>query len=295
MITHGNKQISEIVYARKASDGGGAVRLTNIIRGAQVVFGGLKQKVALLMKATKAAILAAFGQTDGYAVIKATNAYLNALDATDPTKAFALAGFINEDPMMVCSLGIQPQGVTMPIRWLVGDGTATVTTSILAYPSTKIHMVYLITSFTTSNKKLIVSGKKWNSLYTTYGLYINSSSKRYFNAGETRELNTNISLNTVYDLQLDASKTTCTINGNVIGKSSFPGTVTDSGFIHNIAGRTQFIEINEHKLVPFIGTHRNGMVDLTTADFCPNSGNAFTDAYTFQDGVTTWTPLNQTP
>ena len=157
-------------------------------------------------------------------------------------------------------------------------------------------MVYLLTSFTTSNKTLIVAGKTWNSLYTSYGLFINSSSKRYFNAGEMRELDTYVFLNTVYDLKLDASKTTCTINGNTVtGKSSFPGTVTDSGFRHNIAGRTQFIEINEHKLVPFIGTHRNGMVDLTTADFCPNnSKNAFTDAYTFQDGVTTWTPLNQT-
>ena len=100
MITHGNKQISEIVYARKASEGGGAVRLTNIIRGAQVVFGGLKPLFAWLEKATNAAILAAFGQTDGYAVIKATNAYLNALAATDKTKATALAGFINEDPML---------------------------------------------------------------------------------------------------------------------------------------------------------------------------------------------------
>ncbi|MDY5075731.1 MAG: hypothetical protein SPE88_02975 [Paludibacteraceae bacterium] len=98
MIIHGNKQISERWYARKASEGGGAVRLTNIIRGAQVVFGGT---VGMWLKfETRAAILAAFGQTDGKAVIKATNAYLNALAATDPTKASALAGFINEDPML---------------------------------------------------------------------------------------------------------------------------------------------------------------------------------------------------
>lgn len=97
MITHGNKQISEIVYARKSSEGGGAVRLTNIIRGAQVVFGGLYPKVTWLYPPTRAAILAAFGQMDGKAVINATNAYLNALAATDPTKASALAVFINED------------------------------------------------------------------------------------------------------------------------------------------------------------------------------------------------------
>ena len=99
MITHGKKQISEIVYARKASEGGGAVRLTNIIRGAQVVFGGLAPNVKWLKAATKAAILAAFGKDDGYAVLGATNAYLNALAATDKSKASALAGFINHHPL----------------------------------------------------------------------------------------------------------------------------------------------------------------------------------------------------
>lgn len=102
MIIHGNKQISERWYARKASEGGGAVRLTNIIRGAQVVFGGT---VGMWLKyATRAAILAAFGQTDGKAVIKATNAYLNAIAATDPTKASALAAMINQYPMLVGGL-----------------------------------------------------------------------------------------------------------------------------------------------------------------------------------------------
>ena len=72
--------------------------------------------------ATQQAILGAFGARDGAAVIAATNAYLNALAATDRTKATALAALINEDPMMVCSLGLEVQGVAMPIRWLVGDG-----------------------------------------------------------------------------------------------------------------------------------------------------------------------------
>lgn len=104
MITHGNKQISEIVYARKASEGGGAVRLTNIIRGAQVVFGRLAPNVGWLKAATTQAILAAFGQTDGKAVIKATNAYLNALATIDSNKATALEGLINQYPMMVGGL-----------------------------------------------------------------------------------------------------------------------------------------------------------------------------------------------
>ena len=100
MIIHGNKQISGIIYSRKASDGGGAVALTNIIRGPQVVFGGLEPSFSSwLDNAAKAAILAAFGQRDGKAVIKATNRYLSVLNATDPTKAQALAGFINDYPV----------------------------------------------------------------------------------------------------------------------------------------------------------------------------------------------------
>ena len=47
-----------------------------------------------LLPATKQAILGAFGD-DGVAVIKATNAYLNGIAASDRDKATALAGFIN--------------------------------------------------------------------------------------------------------------------------------------------------------------------------------------------------------
>lgn len=137
MIIHGRKQISEIVYARKASEGGGAVRLTNMIRGGSVVFGGLEPNVyGWLMPATKAAIRGAFGAVDGTAVIKATNQYLNQLAASDRDKATALAGFINEDPMMVCSLGLEPQLTVlsgMPIRGMVSDGNAGFNTGL--YPN----------------------------------------------------------------------------------------------------------------------------------------------------------------
>lgn len=85
------------------------------------------------------AIMDAFG-VDGKAVIAATNEYLNGIAASDKAKATALAGFINEDPMMVCSLGLEPQGVTMPVRWLVGDGTAYITTQIIPSTNTLFKM-----------------------------------------------------------------------------------------------------------------------------------------------------------
>jgi hypothetical protein len=86
-----------------------------------------------LMHATKQAIMDAFG-ADNTAVIQATNEYLNGIAASDKAKATALAAFINEDPMMVCSLGLEPQGVTMPVRWLVNDasGNAYIDTDIRA-------------------------------------------------------------------------------------------------------------------------------------------------------------------
>lgn len=71
-----------------------------------------------LRYATMQAILGAFGATDGMAVIKATNAYLNGIAATDRDKATALAGFINEDPMMVCSLPLTIS-ITMPSRYAI--------------------------------------------------------------------------------------------------------------------------------------------------------------------------------
>ena len=85
-----------------------------------------------LSHAAKQAILGAFGD-DGWAVIKATNAYLNGIAASDRDKATALAGFINEDPMMVCSLGLEPELTTlpsMPIRLMDNNGTAYINTGV---------------------------------------------------------------------------------------------------------------------------------------------------------------------
>ena len=66
-----------------------------------------------LTHATQQAILAAFGE-EGMVVISKTNDYLNAIAATDPARAQQLADFINEDPLLVCSLV-----ETSKTRWLV--------------------------------------------------------------------------------------------------------------------------------------------------------------------------------
>lgn len=110
--------------------------------GSNLVWAGLKD-------AAIRAILGAFGQTDGMAVINATNAYLNQLAASGQAgkdKATALAGFINEDPMMVCSLGLEVEGVTMPIRWLVASGGAYINTGIYPEDNTISHVIGKIVS-----------------------------------------------------------------------------------------------------------------------------------------------------
>jgi len=102
--------------------GFGRYRITAASLGSNLMFGSL-----WLNYAAQQAIMDAFG-VDGPAVIAATNEYLNGIAASDKAKATALAALINEDPMMVCSLGLSVEGVTMPERSLKGDGTAYINT-----------------------------------------------------------------------------------------------------------------------------------------------------------------------
>lgn len=312
MIIHGNKQISEIVYARKASEGGGAVRLTNIIRGAQVVFSWLE-------KATKAAILAAFGKTDGNAVIKATNAYLNGIAATDKSKASALAGFINEDPMMVCSLGLQPQGVEMPRRWLVGDGKAWISlTDIVFSEATCVGWRYRLQSIIQNvGSGWWVHGVGGSSV----NCYVGISSKRnfaYSYGGNDIEGNVSAAnyWNKIVDYDLDLSRGTYTVSyqGNQIDRKTFTPPTAPSGnspmalycwrkmnngtagnIFQSSVSKAEFghNDTIEHIIVPY---KDNVMIDLLTGTKYgnANTSGSFSIAYTLPDG-TPWTPPNKTP
>ena len=283
MITHGNKQISEIVYARKASEGGGAVRLTNIIRGAQVVFGGLKPSFAWLEKATKAAILAAFGQTDGKAVIKATNAYLNALAATDKSKASALAGFINEDPMLVCSLV-----ETGKKRYLSSDGYAKIDLGInWAQANYQCDVEFTFLKVTKSG--FLFGTQVWSS--ATLLVHANSSGTPTIYANKTKVATQNEDGTTTVKLVNTSGYTGN--SGNRVCLMGFCGGHVVASLWREFKGT---IGTNVYNLVPFNGAERIGMLDLDTLTFYPNANTSgsFTIEYTLPDG-TPWTPLNQTP
>ena len=136
-----------------------------------------------LTQATQQAILGAFGD-DGYAVIKATNAYLNGIAASDRDKATALAGFINEDPMMVCSLGLEPQGVTMPRRFIVNSETSYLDTGYDTNANTKWKLGFYIDNYTqnarhgesTSNARFYI-GTNNGSFIAGYGSNYNHGVK----------------------------------------------------------------------------------------------------------------------
>ena len=325
MIVHANKQISEICYARKASEGGGAVRLTNIIRGAQVVFGGLAPNVKWLKAATTQAILAAFGVVDGKAVIKATNAYLNALAATDPNKASAIAGFINEDPMMVCSLGLQPQGVQMPIRWLVGDGNAWFSTGYIPLGSDlEFGVKFKMLAAGQGNKGIFGKGSYSNQIanaiyatcWTTGGypnlVMFGWQGKHGGWSGDTTGSKYDYILDFHYILKSGASRFISTKDGLADKDKSYTESInyTDDGipmyfFKGNNAGASKSAiafgyakqdGIEKFLYYPCIHNGELGMADIISKTWKGNEAGsgAFTIAYTLPDG-TTWTPANQTP
>ena len=294
MITHGKKQISEIVYARKSSEGGGAVRLTNIIRGAQVVFGGLKPSVAWLEKATKAAILAAFGVVDGKAVIKATIAYLNALEAIDPTKAYALAGFINEDPMLVCSLGLQPQGVQMPIR-LATIRNKSVSNHlynglILPTPFSQVGKMEM-TILAPYNNTMILSGATSNTGFNGYYSFGGNNS---LGAGTITRIGT-WTINVLVSVGLNFATNTKARNIRIAGW-------TNTSWNYDLTIKQwDILAVDDttpmYQLVPF-KTKEGEICFLNLVDLTLHHNvytDPFTESYVEQDGVTPWTPLNQTP
>lgn len=314
MIAHGRKQISEMVYARKASEGGGAVRLTNMIRGGSVVFGGLEPGPFprnWLTGATATAILAAFGQTDGKAVIKATNRYLNGIAATDPTKAQALAAFINEDPMMVCSLGLSVEGVAMPIRYSVGGHGNCIDSGV--YGTNQTHLKYrgiLIEdsgngygmigifgsdeSYNSRNFTAWLRYKDCNSDSIGYGgqqLYQNSIPMTPLLTPFVLDANARIWTNTLENGTTNWSKT-FSLSGSYTTPSTMcllswrRGTITrDSAY----NGCAEAILYNENKhLIPFRRNNTMGMIDLETGNMATVIGT-LTEAFYLPDG-TPWTP-----
>ena len=89
---------------------------------------------------TRSELNIAFG-TGGTAVINATEEYLNTLSKSSEQRATYLAERINEDALLVCSLGLEPSGITMPVRWLVNNNSGKMYTGITPLSNTGVRLI----------------------------------------------------------------------------------------------------------------------------------------------------------
>ena len=289
MIIHGNKQISGIIYSRKASDGGGAVALTNIIRGPQVVFGGLFPFSPWLRAAACKAILAAFGQTDGKAVIKATNAYLNALNATDPTKAQALAGFINtyeaEDPHMIYSI-VPTLGV---LRRIKTDGNAYINTGIYVSMDDTVDAICAYGSV--QAMPFGARGNSWGSEAICAASYSGDSPAivtiGFYDAGGSTTVSSFVVVaGKDIHIVMKGTDNYWKLDGESYGKTAGTSGVTLTRPIYLLAVNrggskydssqnyfTKFEVVGKHYLIPFIRNNVKGMLDMQTNTFHQNAGS----------------------
>jgi hypothetical protein len=175
-----------------------------------------------------AAIRLAFGE-EAVQVIKLTNAYLKTIKSTDPQRALQISGFINEDPLLVCSLV-----ETSKTRWLVGDGKA---------------WILLPVTFDTTNCNLLQMEAKVKT-YSTTGWRVHgkgSGNCRYFGMndrtmfafGNNSDIVTNVSATpylgkeVTYNLDFVAKRYKVEYGGNNIVDVSF--TPTSTSGTHNLS------------------------------------------------------------
>lgn len=268
--------------------GFGRYRITAASLGSNLVFGSL-----WLNYAAQQAIMAAFG-ADGAAVIRATTDYLNGIAATDPTKATALTGFINEDPMLVCSLGLQPQGVAMPIR-LATIRNKSVSNHlsnglILPTPFSQVGKMEM-TILAPNNNTMILSGATSN---TGMSGYYSFGGTNTLGAGTITRIGT-WTLNVLVIVGLNFATNTKAQNVRIAG-----GTNTSWNYDLTIK-QWDILAVDDttllYQLVPF-KTKDDEICFLNLVDLTLHHNvytDPFTDSYVKQDGVTPWTPANQTP
>ena len=237
-----------------------------------------------------------FGSTDGPKVINAAQQYIKSLGKE---KGSNLLQFINEDPMMVCSLGLEVEGVTMPIRWLVGDGNSWIDSGVLLDGHDKIEFEFRDMQMKDSQQALFglrqtgvgdisLRQSKYASNYIYDWYYSSGTASTYTTLnvtgakvtidGGVAKIATNTITRTTLNLGFTNTFWLFALNAN--GSVGIPA----------IFSMNHFIDEGKCNLVPFVSQTRDGMIDLVNMEFHPNQGTGhFTDAYTLPDG-TPWTP-----
>ena len=257
-----------------------------------------------LTAATKQAILGAFGD-DGVAVINATNAYLDGIAASDRDKATALAGFINEDPMMVCSLGLEVEGVTMPIRWLKSDGNCYINTGFICDVNTIVDIKFRVNQAHSSRTDIFGT-----FISTSDGLCIwSQGNNQSVNVNSPSVNYTNYTLVVGKEIDVHIEGRQAVVNGNINNlagtfyNSAYPAYIytmdtrgaTTGNLVKASVAKLALSKTTEgREMYPFIrkigGVEKLGMLDVLNDAFYQNIGSgSFTIEYTLPDG-TPWTP-----
>jgi hypothetical protein len=230
-----------------------------------------------LLSATLQAIVAAFG-AEGTEVIAKTNDYLNRIAQTDPQRALLLAGFINEDPMLVCSLV-----ETSKTRWLVGDGKANVNTGIPRLLKNTYKFSGLVNYANVTDRQL--NGAQG---YVYFGVVANG----YQIAGggnavalSGAKADQDIEFEVFFDCpqnKVSALVNGATYNANSVGYSETPANATlwlyslNDNVLPSICKIADWsIEVNTDQVTHFIPMQRTdgtcGMLDIISGTFYPNA------------------------
>ena len=253
----------------------------------------LLDSLGWLRRATKQAIVGAFGQTDGKAVIKATNAYLNDIAASDRDKAQQIADWLNayavEDANIVYSL-VPTLGV---IRWLTSSGGALINTGHYPqadrlYLKTKLQIhgpvksgtQFVAYGFYNGNRvpvSFYCPGGVANTM-TVYhevaGVLGTSASSFSFAKNETVEVEVTVANNSRTVTQNGVNKTQ-TFSGSL--GNNMPiilfGSRSNSGYYMEVASSFSDTILDDLYLVPFIRNNVNGMLDLIGGTFYANAGS----------------------
>ena len=252
------------------------MRITAAALGGQWVIGG-----KWLTHATQQAILAAFGSAEGMVVISKTNDYLNAIAATDHARAQQLADFIQEDPLLVCSLV-----ETSKTRWLVGDGKAYVDSGIIGNQNLTAKARAKMLNKTSVSTYQCVFGSRVTDKQQAVNVAFIYPSGYYTEFGDvSQDSITGVGVDVITDFEI--SKEGAWINGTKVmnGTNNVFTTPTeialfsrhDQGALNArpLNGAISYVEFGGDTQAHFIPMQRTdgtcGMLDIVSGTFYPNA------------------------
>ena len=213
-----------------------------------------------------------------------------------------LVPFINEDPMIVCSLGIEG----LPIRWLVGDGKAYCNTGIFGNQNFTAKARAKMIDKTSVSTYQCVFGARVADMQRAVNVTFMYPSGYYTGFGDVSEdFIEGGGAGVITDFEL--SKYGAWINREKVMNGTnnvftTPNEIAlfsrhDQGALNArpLNGAISYVGFGgdtKAYFVPFLHGNQAGMIDLVSLTFHPNanSSGSFTIEYTLQDG-SAWIPI----